>query len=82
MLTMSEQTYDDISSIYQYYTPLRGFDETTTEDVHAYFAQGHGAGLQLCHILQMLPFAFFCSVSLPSVLLLLLREASRIALVG
>ena len=35
---MSKETYDDISSMYEYYIPLRGFDEKTGEDTYAYLS--------------------------------------------
>jgi N12 class adenine-specific DNA methylase len=35
---MSKETYDDISSLYEYYIPLRGFDEKTGEDTYAYLS--------------------------------------------
>jgi hypothetical protein len=34
---ISKETYDNISSMYQYYIPLRGFDETTSDEVYEYF---------------------------------------------
>ena len=33
---LSKNAYEDIRDMYEYYIPLRGFDETTTEDVYAY----------------------------------------------
>lgn len=33
---ISQETYDKISSMYKYYIPLRGFDETTAEDMFSY----------------------------------------------
>lgn len=33
---ISRETYDDISSMYEYYIPLRGFSETTSDEVYAY----------------------------------------------
>lgn len=33
---MSNATYEDISSMYKYYIPLRGFDEKTSEEAYAY----------------------------------------------
>ena len=33
---MSKETYDKISSMYQYYIPLRGFAEETSADAYAY----------------------------------------------
>ncbi len=34
---ISKDTYDNVSSMYQYYIPLRGFDETTSDEVYEYF---------------------------------------------
>lgn len=34
---ISKETYDHVSSMYQYYIPLRGFDETTSDEVYEYF---------------------------------------------
>ena len=33
---VSKETLDDIKQMYDYYVPLRGFDETTAEEVYAY----------------------------------------------
>lgn len=33
---ISRQQYDDISGMFDFYIPLRGFDETTAEDVYSY----------------------------------------------
>lgn len=33
---ISRQQYNDIKSMFNFYIPLRGFDETTAEDVYAY----------------------------------------------
>jgi N12 class adenine-specific DNA methylase len=33
---MSKKTYDDVSSMYEYYIPLRGFDEKTSKEAYAY----------------------------------------------
>ena len=35
---LSRAAYDHIRGMYQYYIPLRGFDEKTSEDVYAYVA--------------------------------------------
>ena len=35
---MSKETFDDINSMYEYYIPLRGFDEKTGEDTYAYLS--------------------------------------------
>ena len=33
---MSKETYDNVRSMYDYYIPLRGFDEKTSEEAYAY----------------------------------------------
>ncbi len=33
---LSKEAYEDISSMYEYYIPLRGFDEKTSEEAYAY----------------------------------------------
>lgn len=33
---LSRQQYEDIKAMFEFYIPLRGFDETTAEDVYAY----------------------------------------------
>lgn len=33
---LSRQQYEDISKMFKFYIPLRGFDETTAEDVYSY----------------------------------------------
>lgn len=33
---LSRQQYEDIKNMFKFYIPLRGFDETTAEDVYAY----------------------------------------------
>ena len=33
---ISRQQYDDIKAMFKFYIPLRGFDETTAEDVYSY----------------------------------------------
>lgn len=40
---MSKETYDDINSMYEYYIPLRGFDEKTGEDAYAYLSDKNSA---------------------------------------
>lgn len=40
---MSKETYDDINSMYEYYIPLRGFDEKTGEDTYAYLSDKNSA---------------------------------------
>ncbi len=39
----SKATYDDINGMYDYYIPLRGFDEKTGEETYAYLASKHSA---------------------------------------
>lgn len=34
---ISKETYDNVSSMYQYYIPLRGFDEATSDEAYEYF---------------------------------------------
>ena len=38
---MNKATYDDIRGMYQYYIPLRGFDEKTSEEAYAYLNSKH-----------------------------------------
>lgn len=41
---MDRKVYDELSKdMYDYYIPLRGFDETTSEEVYAYLDQDRGA---------------------------------------
>lgn len=40
---MSKETFDDINSMYEYYIPLRGFDEKTGEDIYAYLSDKNSA---------------------------------------
>lgn len=40
---MSKETYDEINSMYEYYIPLRGFDEKTGEDTYAYLSDKNSA---------------------------------------
>lgn len=40
---MSKETYDDIRSMYDYYIPLRGFDEKTGEEAYAYLNSKNSA---------------------------------------
>ena len=40
---MSKETFDDINSMYEYYIPLRGFDEKTGEDTYAYLSDKNSA---------------------------------------
>lgn len=36
---MTDEAYETVRDMYQYYIPLRGFDETTTADEYAYIGQ-------------------------------------------
>ena len=40
---ISKATYDDISSMYEHYIPLRGFDEKTGEETYAYLSDKNSA---------------------------------------
>ena len=40
---ISKVVYDDISNMYKNYIPLRGFDETTSEEAYAYLSDTNGA---------------------------------------
>ena len=40
---MSKETYDNIRSMYDYYIPLRGFDEKTGEEAYAYLNSKNSA---------------------------------------
>jgi hypothetical protein len=40
---IDQETYDKIAGMYNYYIPLRGFDEKTAEEVYAYMGQ-QGSG--------------------------------------
>ncbi len=40
---ISKAVYDDISNMYKNYIPLRGFDETTSEEAYAYLSDTNGA---------------------------------------
>lgn len=40
---MSKQAYEKVRDMFDYYIPLRGWDETTAEDVFDYFMREHGA---------------------------------------
>ena len=40
---MSKKTYEDVKSMYEFYIPLRGFDETTSDEAYAYLADRHSA---------------------------------------
>lgn len=40
---MNRETYDKISSMYEYYIPLRGFDEKTSEEAYAYLTSSKSA---------------------------------------
>ena len=39
---ISMETYETISSMYNYYIPLRGFDEKTADEEYAYLNERHG----------------------------------------
>ena len=40
---MSKETYDNVRSMYEYYIPLRGFDEKTGEEAYAYLNSKNSA---------------------------------------
>lgn len=40
---MDKDTYEKISDMYEYYIPLRGFDETTSEEAYAYLLHQNSA---------------------------------------
>ena len=40
---MSEDTFNEISNMYKFYIPLRGFDEKTTADTYAYLSYKHSS---------------------------------------
>ena len=40
---MSKETYDNVRSMYDYYIPLRGFDEKTSEEAYAYLNSKNSA---------------------------------------
>ena len=40
---MSKDTYDNVRSMYEYYIPLRGFDEKTSEEAYAYLNSKNNA---------------------------------------
>lgn len=40
---MDKETYEKISDMYKYYIPLRGFDETTSEEAYAYLLHQNNA---------------------------------------
>lgn len=40
---MDKETYEKISDMYKYYIPLRGFDETTSEEAYAYLLHQNSA---------------------------------------
>ena len=40
---MSKDTYDNVRSMYEYYIPLRGFDEKTSEEAYAYLNSKNSA---------------------------------------
>lgn len=41
---IDEQTYNDVRDMYDYYIPLRGFDERTSDEVYAYLEHRRGGG--------------------------------------
>lgn len=40
---MNKETFDNISNMYEFYIPLRGFDEKTSSDAYAYLTDKHSA---------------------------------------
>lgn len=40
---MSKETFDNVSAMYQYYIPLRGFDEKTSAEAYAYLTHKNSA---------------------------------------
>lgn len=40
---MSKETYDKVSDMYEFYIPLRGFDETTSAEAYAYLTHRNSA---------------------------------------
>lgn len=40
---MSKETYESVKSMYEYYIPLRGFDEKTSNEAYAYLTDKHSA---------------------------------------
>ncbi len=40
---MSKETYDNVRSMYEYYIPLRGFDEKTSQEAYAYLNSKNSA---------------------------------------
>ena len=40
---MSKETFDKVSDMYEFYIPLRGFDEKTSAEVYAYLSHKHNA---------------------------------------
>lgn len=40
---MSKETYEKIKGMYEYYIPLRGFDEKTSNEAYAYLTHPHSA---------------------------------------
>ena len=41
---ISRDTYEQVRDMYEYYIPLRGWDETTSDEVYAYLRQRGGSG--------------------------------------
>lgn len=40
---LSKEAYEKISAMYEYYIPLRGFDEETSAEAYAYLQERKGA---------------------------------------
>ena len=40
---MSKETFDKVSNMYEFYIPLRGFDEKTSNEAYAYLTHKHSA---------------------------------------
>lgn len=40
---MSKETFDKVSAMYEFYIPLRGFDEKTSAEAYAYLSHKHSA---------------------------------------
>ncbi|MCF0193119.1 MAG: hypothetical protein HUK05_06875, partial [Prevotella sp.] len=40
---LSKKAFDEISDMYDYYIPLRGFDQTTSDEVYGYLTSGDGS---------------------------------------
>ncbi|MDD6007606.1 MAG: LPD5 domain-containing protein, partial [Bacteroidales bacterium] len=44
---MNKETYEKVRDMYEYYIPLRGFDEATGEDVYSYLSSNNRIGAPL-----------------------------------